>query len=170
MSRAVFRAVPSPRFLYPSLSTPAWLLPSRRAMSSNSSIARTKSLDHLVLTVKDLDATVRFYESVLGMKHTSFASGGQERHALVFGAQKINLHVSGREFEPKAQNVQPGSGDLCFLVEDGVDDVARRLHEAGVEVLEGGGVVSRTGAKAKLRSVYIRDPDGNLVELSNETS
>lgn len=138
--------------------------------SSNSSIARTKSLDHLVLTVKDLDATVKFYESVLGMKHTSFASGGQERHALVFGAQKINLHVSGREFEPKAQNVQPGSGDLCFLVEDGVDDVARRLHEAGVEVLEGGGVVSRTGAKAKLRSVYIRDPDGNLVELSNETS
>lgn len=133
-------------------------------MSSNSSIARTKSLDHLVLTVKDLDATVQFYESVLGMKHTSFASGGQERHALVFGAQKINLHVSGREFEPKAQNVQPGSGDLCFLVEDGVDDVARRLHEAGVEVLEGGGVVSRTGAKAKLRSVYIRDPDGNLVE------
>lgn len=129
-----------------------------------SSIARTKSLDHLVLTVKSLDATVKFYETVLGMRHTSFSSGGQERHALVFGQQKINLHVSGKEFEPKAQNVQPGSGDLCFLIEDQIDDIAKKLHENKIEVLEGGGVVERTGAKSKLRSVYIRDPDGNLVE------
>ncbi|KAH6657199.1 Glyoxalase/Bleomycin resistance protein/Dihydroxybiphenyl dioxygenase [Truncatella angustata] len=135
-----------------------------------SSIARTKSLDHLVLTVKDLEATVKFYECVLGMKHTSFTSGGQERHALVFGQQKINLHISGKEFEPKAQIVQPGSGDLCFLVEDNVDEVARKLHENKIEVLEGGGVVNRTGARSKLRSVYVRDPDGNLVELSNETT
>ncbi|KAK9779739.1 putative Glyoxalase/Bleomycin resistance protein/Dihydroxybiphenyl dioxygenase [Seiridium cardinale] len=129
-----------------------------------SSIARTKSLDHLVLTVRDLDATVKFYESVLGMKHTAFTSGGQERHALIFGQQKINLHVSGKEFEPKAQNVQPGSGDLCFLIEDNVDEVAQKLHENQFDVLEGGGVVNRIGAKSKLRSVYIRDPDGNLVE------
>ncbi|KAI1871066.1 hypothetical protein JX265_006106 [Neoarthrinium moseri] len=129
-----------------------------------SSIATVRSLDHLVLTVKDLQATVKFYEDVLGMKHTSFSSGGQDRHALTFGEQKINLHVSGREFEPKAQNVQPGSGDLCFLIDDQVDDVAKRLHGKNIEVLEGGGVVVRTGAKSKLRSVYIRDPDGNLVE------
>ncbi|KAK6077111.1 biphenyl-2,3-diol 1,2-dioxygenase [Seiridium cupressi] len=129
-----------------------------------SSIARTKSLDHIVLTVKDLDATVKFYESVLGMKHTAFTPGGQERHALIFGQQKINLHVSGKEFEPKAQNVQPGSGDLCFLIEDNVDEIAQKLHENQFDVLEGGGVVNRTGAKSKLRSVYIRDPDGNLVE------
>ncbi|KAI0126792.1 biphenyl-2,3-diol 1,2-dioxygenase, variant [Xylariales sp. AK1849] len=133
------------------------------------SIARVQSLDHLVLTVKDLQSTVRFYESVLGMKHTSFRTGGQERHALVFGQQKINLHISGKEFEPKAQTVQPGSGDLCFLIEDKVDDVAKRLHGQNIEVLEGGGVVERTGAKSQLKSVYIRDPDGNLVELSNET-
>jgi catechol 2,3-dioxygenase-like lactoylglutathione lyase family enzyme len=135
--------------------------PTNRNMSS---IARTKSLDHLVLTVKDLQATIKFYESVLGMKHTSFTSKGEERHALVFGQQKINLHVSGKEFEPKAQSVQPGSGDLCFLIEDKVEEVASRLHEASIEVLEGGGVVDRTGAKARLRSVYVRDPDGNLVE------
>lgn len=133
------------------------------------SIAKTKSLDHLVLTVKDLNATVRFYESVLGMKHTSFSSGGHERHALVFGQQKINLHVSGKEFEPKAQNVQPGSGDLCFLIEDNVDEVAQKLHENRIEVLEGGGVVNRTGAKSKIRSVYIRDPDGNLVEYERDS-
>lgn len=79
-----------------------------------SSVARAKSLDHLVLTVKDLDTTVQFYASVLGMRHSSFASGGSTRHALHFGNQKINLHVSGHEFEPKAEKVQPGSGDLCL--------------------------------------------------------
>jgi hypothetical protein len=76
----------------------------------------------------------------------------------------MNLHERGKEFEPKAQNVQVGSGDLCFLVEDKVDDVLKRLHKEGTEVLEGGQVVERTGARGKLRSVYIRDPDGNLVE------
>jgi catechol-2,3-dioxygenase len=135
--------------------------PTNRTISS---IAKVKSLDHLVLTVKDLQTTVKFYESVLGMQHTSFISGGNERHALVFGRQKINLHVSGKEFEPKAGRVQPGSADVCFLVEDSVDDVAQRLREGSIEVLERGGVVDRTGARARLRSVYIRDPDGNLVE------
>lgn len=129
-----------------------------------SQVATVKSLDHLVLTVKDLDASVNFYEKVLGMQHTSFTSGGFHRHALTFGSQKINLHVSGREFDPKAMHVQPGSGDLCFLVEDKVEDVLSRLNIQGIEVLEGGKVVDRTGARGKIRSVYLRDPDGNLIE------
>lgn len=130
-----------------------------------SSLATAASLDHIVLTVKNLDASVNFYERFLGMKHNSFESGGVRRHALLFGSQKINLHISGNEFEPKAQNVQPGSGDLCFLVQDPVDQVLERLQADGtVDVLEGGKVVDRTGARGKLRSLYIRDPDGNLVE------
>jgi len=126
-----------------------------------------KSLDHIVLTVKDITATIKWYEEMLNMSHTSFTSGGVERHALKFGDQKINLHQSGKEFEPKAKTVQPGSGDLCFLVEEKVDDVLARLQDKNVDVLEGGKVVDRTGARGKLRSVYIRDPDGNLIELSN---
>lgn len=129
-----------------------------------SSISKAASLDHLVLTVKDLDAAVSFYEKVLGMKHTSFTSNNIERHALTFGPSKINLHVSGKEFEPKAGNVQPGSADLCFLVEDDVDDVLKRLQADGYNILEGGQVVGRTGARGKLRSVYVRDPDDNLIE------
>ncbi len=127
-------------------------------------ISKAVSLDHLVLTVKNIAASIKFYESFLGMKHVTFVSKGAERHALVFGHQKINLHLSGKEFEPKAQDVQPGSADLCFLVEDSVDEVAKRLHDAKVQVLEEGKVVDRTGARSKLRSVYIRDPDGNLIE------
>ncbi|KAK4945420.1 hypothetical protein LTR10_015315 [Elasticomyces elasticus] len=131
-------------------------------------VARAKSLDHLVLTVKDIDATFKFYEQVLGMERTSFISPtdpNMQRHALKFGEQKINLHISGKEFEPKAGSVQPGSGDLCFLVEDNVDDILPKLKEKGISVLEGGQVVGRTGAQGKLRSVYVRDPDGNLIEL-----
>lgn len=142
---------------------PAPVAAARRNMAS---IATAASLDHLVLTVKDLDASVKFYEKYLGMKHTAFSSGGVERHALTFGAQKINLHISGKEFEPKAQNVQPGSGDLCFLVHDNVDGVLQRLQSDGIDILEGGKVVDRTGARGKLRSVYVRDPDGNLVEYA----
>lgn len=129
-----------------------------------SKIATALSLDHLVLTVKDLDASIHWYGKYLAMKHTSFTSGGVERHALVFGGQKINLHLSGHEFEPRAQTVQPGSGDLCFLVEDPVDDVLQRLQDDGIGVLEGNKVVDRTGARGKLRSLYVRDPDGNLIE------
>lgn len=135
------------------------------ARNSMSAIATATSLDHIVLTVKDLGASVEFYEKFLGMKHTSFNSGGVERHALSFGSQKINLHISGKEFEPKAETVQPGSGDLCFLIRDNVDQVLERLQAEGISVLEGGQVVDRTGARSKLRSVYIRDPDGNLIEL-----
>lgn len=128
------------------------------------SISRVRSLDHLVLTVKDLQATIDFYVSVLGMKHERFVSMGSERHALVFGRQKINLHLSGKEFEPKAETVTPGSSDLCFLIEEDVGEVCKRLCESNIEVLEGGCVVDRTGARARLKSVYIRDPDGNLIE------
>lgn len=133
----------------------------KRTMSK---IATAASLDHLVLTVKDLDASVKWYEKYLGMQHTSFSSKGVDRHALEFGSQKINLHISGKEFEPKAQKVQPGSGDLCFLIEDSVDEVLQRLNDDGIQILEGSKVVDRTGARGKLRSVYVRDPDGNLIE------
>ena len=119
-----------------------------------SSVARTRSLDHLVLTVQDLDATIHFYEGVLGMKAESFSSPSSpetKRYALKFGTQKINLHIRGSEFEPKAQTVQPGSADLCFLVEDNVDDVLKGLRDKGIEVLEGDRVVDRTGAQGKIR-------------------
>lgn len=100
------------------------------------------------------------------MKHTSFTSGDTQRHALAFGKQKINLHLAGKEFEPKAGNVQPGSADLCFLVEDPVEQVLHRLQADGIEILEGAQVVQRTGAQGKIRSVYIRDPDLNLIEYA----
>lgn len=125
------------------------------------------SLDHLVLTVSSITQSISFY-TALEMRHEQFTPSAppaaSPRHALLFGVSKINLHEKGKEFEPKAENVQVGSGDLCFIVDDKVDDVLAPLHKSGTEVLEGGKVVERTGAKGKLRSVYIRDPDGNLVE------
>ena len=120
------------------------------------------------------------------MTHETFVSGdGAERHALNFGSQKINLHLSGHEFEPKASRVQPGSGDLCFITQHPIDEVLSLWKGVGIEVsvarsdsptfsrihtlqvLEGSKVVERTGAVGKLRSVYCRDPDGNLIEVSN---
>ncbi len=120
-----------------------------------------QSLDHLVLTVADLDATVAFYTDYLGM--TADVFGPDQRTALKFGAQKINLHVAGREFEPKAEKPVPGSGDLCFLVSD-LDGMAARLRAGGIAIIEG--PVPRTGATGPIRSIYVRDPDGNLIELS----
>ena len=113
-----------------------------------------RSLDHLVLTVRDLDATIAFYER-LGMRHEEFAPG---RHALRFGPQKLNLHVVGHELDPHATQPTPGSADLCFLVD--------RLDPAELDIELG--PVDRQGAAGPLRSVYVRDPDGNLVELSTE--
>ncbi|KAF1984356.1 glyoxalase domain-containing protein 5, partial [Aulographum hederae CBS 113979] len=126
-----------------------------------------KALDHIVLTVRSIPATIKFYEQHLGMKHEAFTSPKEksiERHALLFGSQKINLHQARKEFEPKAASVQPGSGDICFLTDTPVEDVLKEYKSKGLEVLQGGEVVDRTGAVGPLRSVYVRDPDGNLVE------
>jgi catechol 2,3-dioxygenase-like lactoylglutathione lyase family enzyme len=123
---------------------------------------RVDRLDHLVLTVADLDRTVAFYAGVLGMAESTFGGG---RRALAFGASKINLHQSGHEFEPKARTAAPGSADLCLIVEDPIDQVVSELAAAGVAIEEG--PVERTGARGPIISVYIRDPDANLIELSN---
>lgn len=122
-----------------------------------------QSIDHLVLTVKDPDATCSFYARVLGMRITTFAAG---RTALVFGDQKINIHQYGREFEPKAKIPTPGSSDLCFITKEPLANVINHLRLNGVEILEG--PVARTGARGTtIKSVYFRDPDGNLIEVSN---
>lgn len=123
---------------------------------------RIDSLDHLVLTVRDVAVTVDFYTRVLGMEAVTF---GQGRRALSFGAQKINLHQSGREFEPKAERPTPGSADLCFLTGVPLEAVVAHLVSCGVVVEEG--PVLRTGATGPILSVYIRDPDANLIEISN---
>ena len=123
---------------------------------------RIDSLDHLVLTVRDVAVTVDFYTRVLGMEAVTF---GQGRRALSFGAQKINLHQSGREFEPKAERPTPGSADLCFLTGVPLEAVVALLVSCGVVVEEG--PVLRTGATGPILSVYIRDPDANLIEISN---
>ncbi len=119
-------------------------------------------LDHLVLTVADIDRTRDFYERVLGMEPVVFGEG---RHALAFGTQKINLHEAGREFEPKAATPTPGSADLCFLTNSSVAEVVEHLEANSVEIIEG--PVRRTGATGPITSVYFRDPDGNLLEVSN---
>jgi catechol 2,3-dioxygenase-like lactoylglutathione lyase family enzyme len=118
-------------------------------------------LDHLVLTVRELDATVRFYVEGLGMELREFGEG---RNALHFGGQKINLHVAGREFEPKAADPTPGSADLCFLTERPLADIAARLESLGYPIIEG--PVARTGAAGPITSIYTRDPDGNLIEIA----
>lgn len=123
---------------------------------------RIEHLDHLVLTVADIDRTRDFYERVLGTEPVVFGEG---RHALAFGAQKINLHEAGREFEPKAAAPTPGSADLCFLTNSPVAEVVGHLEANSVEIIEG--PVRRTGATGPLTSVYFRDPDGNLLEVSN---
>ena len=120
------------------------------------------SLDHLVLTVRDLDATVRFYVEGLGMRLETFGAG---RKALHFGTQKINLHLAGQEFEPKADKPTPGSADLCFLTATPVAELATHLKALGHRLIEG--PVARTGATGRLRSIYLRDPDGNLIEIAN---
>jgi catechol 2,3-dioxygenase-like lactoylglutathione lyase family enzyme len=120
------------------------------------------SLDHLVMTVRDLDATVRFFARGLGMELRTFDGG---RKALHFGAQKINLHLAGHEFEPKADKPTPGSADLCFLTDRPLAEVARDLQALGHPVIEG--PVARTGAQGPMVSIYLRDPDGNLIEIAH---
>lgn len=118
-------------------------------------------LDHLVLTVADIPTTTRFYEQVLGMKAVSFGGG---RIALEFGKQKINLHQRGHEFEPKAKNVKVGSADLCFIIDTKLADAMEHVENQGVTIIEG--PVRRTGAQGAITSFYLRDPDGNLIEIS----
>lgn len=123
---------------------------------------RIDRLDHLVLTVADIDATVDFYTRVLGMGVVTFGAG---RNALAFGRSKINLHRAGHEFEPKAHRPTPGSADLCLIAEGPLERVIEDLAAHGVPIEEG--PVERTGATGPIRSVYFRDPDQNLIEVSS---
>lgn len=122
-------------------------------------------LDHLVLTVKDMDKTVDFYTKVLGMEKEIFKG---TRVALKFANQKINLHLLGSEFEPKAFNVKDGSSDLCFIVNMPLNEAKNYIESLGIKIEEG--IVSRTGAMGEIESIYLRDPDKNLIELSNYKS
>ena len=121
-----------------------------------------EKLDHLVLPVSDIDAIAMFYTTCLGMEKRTF---GDDRVALHFGDQKINLHPAGWDYEPKARVSIAGSADLCFIVSERVESLQAKLVQLGVEIIEG--PVVRTGATGPLRSIYVRDPDGNLIELSN---
>jgi catechol 2,3-dioxygenase-like lactoylglutathione lyase family enzyme len=120
------------------------------------------SLDHLVLTVKDLGATCEFYAKVLGMEIVTF---GEDRKALSFGSQKINLQQLGRESTLKAEKPTPGSADLCFVTSISLSQVIAHLNSCGVKLI--GGPVERNGARGLMISVYFRDPDMNLIEVSN---
>lgn len=120
-----------------------------------------QGFDHVVLTVADLDATIAFYVDTLGMEPVTFGGG---RRALAFGPNKINLHRAGQEFEPKALHPTPGSADLCLVTDDALETVIERLAAQGVPIEEG--PVDRTGALGPIRSVYVRDPDQNLIEIS----
>lgn len=123
---------------------------------------RVVRIDHLVLTVEDIDRSLAFYVGVLGMTETTFRD---ERKALTFGASKINLHQRGHEYEPKARTPTPGSADVCLIVDQPIDLVVDELTAGGIPIEEG--PVARTGARGPIISVYIRDPDANLIELSN---
>lgn len=125
---------------------------------------KIERLDHLVLTVRDLAATCDFYTEVLGMEVVTFAGG---RKALSFGQQKFNLHEAGKEFEPKADRPTPGSADLCLIAQGTLAGVIDHLQACGVPILEG--PVKRTGALGPITSVYFRDPDQNLIEVSTYT-
>lgn len=121
-------------------------------------------IDHIVLTTRDLAGCIRFYTEALGMKLERFRTPTEERLALKFGNQKINLHEWGREFSPRAHVAVPGSLDLCFISSIPLAEVVKTLDRNGIRIIEG--PVAKTGAVSKLRSVYVRDPDLNLVEIS----
>lgn len=126
---------------------------------------KLKAFDHLVLTVKDIDTTVAFYTRVLGMTHMPFkVADGSTRHALAFGAQKINLHQAGNTFDPKAAHPTMGSADLCFLTNTPIDQWQAHFDATRTAIKDG--PVRRSGAQFPILSLYIRDPDGNLIEVS----
>lgn len=120
------------------------------------------SIDHLVLTVTNIEKTCEFYHQVLGMEIITF---GDNRKALKFGEQKINLHQLGQEFEPKANKPTPGSADLCLITSIPLTKVMEHLNNCNIKIILG--TIERTGAKGKIESVYIRDPDNNLIEIAN---
>jgi len=122
-------------------------------------------IDHVVFTVRDVQAACDFYSCVLGMRVVTFDEG--RRTALHFGRHKINLHLAGKEFEPKAARPTPGSADVCFIADTPIDAVVAHLRACNVEIIEG--PVRKAGATGTLSSVYFRDPDGNLIEVSNYT-
>jgi catechol 2,3-dioxygenase-like lactoylglutathione lyase family enzyme len=124
---------------------------------------KIRSIDHVVLTVADVQRTLDFYERTLGMRPVAFGEG---RRALAFGDQKLNLHQAGKEFEPKARVPTKGSADLCLLTDVPLDEVVAHLSGVGVAIELG--PVDKTGARHPLRSIYFRDPDGNLIEVANE--
>jgi len=119
-------------------------------------------IDHIVLTVRDIEATVGFYQAILGMDVETFGEG---RIALKFGSQKINLHEHRKEFEPRAETPTPGSGDLCFITDTPLDEAVKHVQDQGVEIIEG--PVDRTGALGPMVSFYFRDSDLNLIEVAN---
>jgi len=121
-------------------------------------------IDHIVLTTRDREGCIRFYTEVLGMKLTRFKTPTEERIAFSFGSQKINLHEWGREFTPRAHVAAPGTLDLCFVAAVPLESVIEKLNEEKIKIVEG--PVMKTGAQGPIRSVYVRDPDLNLVEIS----
>ncbi|WP_298944860.1 VOC family protein [uncultured Campylobacter sp.] len=122
---------------------------------------RIASIDHIVLTVADLQRTLDFYVRVLGMREIDFANG---RKAVAFGLQKINLHVKGEEILPNAMNANVGTADICLIADTPLELVLEELEVAGITVEQG--IVPRTGALGGISSIYVRDPDGNLIEIS----
>ncbi|UTW65452.1 VOC family protein [bacterium SCSIO 12643] len=123
---------------------------------------RINSIDHIVLTVHDVNKTCQFYTQVLGMKEITFGEG---RKALLFGSQKINLHQKGNELEPKAMHPICGSSDLCLISTNPIEEIKKELDRKQIPTI--GGILNRTGAAGPIKSIYIRDPDGNLIEISN---
>ena len=122
---------------------------------------RVERLDHLVLTVKNVEISCAFYTKVLGLQEVTFKGG---RKAVAFGNQKINFHEYGKEFDPKALNPSPGSADLCFITRDPIVKIISHLDACGVTIIEG--PLERTGAVGPMTSIYIRDPDQNLIEIA----
>ena len=124
---------------------------------------KVKELDPFVLTANDIEDSIQFYTTVLGMELVSFEDG---RNSLIFGKQKINLHQAGKEILPHAKHPLPGSADLCFVTDTSMEQILEHLNTCGITILEG--PVKRIGATGPLQSIYIRDPDGNLIEISNQ--
>ncbi len=122
---------------------------------------RIDRIDHLVLTVVDIEKTCKFYSQVLGMEVLTF---GENRRALIFGEQKFNLHEKGKELKLRAKNAKPGAVDVCLIVENSIEDVVAHLRSLGVMIEQG--PVERAGASGTILSVYFRDPDENLIEVS----